>query len=219
MTHVEKDPNFFHHQPNPPTDCNESLNDGHLSGARADQQTEGKDLIMTMLKRAAAVAGLGLVAAAMGTGVASAQTAQLPNIAPEAIGTPTIGGVQIAGALPQWDLRNGDAHARAAGDAIALAVAAQGGQVHASAENFSGPAGIAVGEGAQVHAHGVKPGLAIGIAGPNTTVTIPGNAPVTCEGTAAFAGDFQSLTGCVIYQGPQGPVSVPLSVKVPGYNS
>ncbi|RAV31919.1 hypothetical protein [Corynebacterium heidelbergense] len=141
-------------------------------------------------------------------GMASAAT---PTPQQVASGNFSVQGVDVAAALPGWDINNAQSQA-AARDAIALAVSAQGGKVDVNAGSFSGPAGIAIGDGAVVNAQGVKPGLAIGIAGPGTTVNISGTAPVKCEGNAAFAGDFQTLTGCVIYQTPQGPVSIPLSV-------
>ncbi|AZA09784.1 hypothetical protein [Corynebacterium pseudopelargi] len=126
---------------------------------------------------------------------------------------PSAPGVDVAGALPDWHIENGHAGAKAE-DAIALSVAALGGKANAHASNLSGPAAIAVGEGAHVEAHGVNPGLAIGIAGPNTMVHIDGTTPVVCEGQAGFAGDFQTLTGCIAYTNIDGStVTVPLSLR------
>ncbi|AZA10905.1 hypothetical protein [Corynebacterium gerontici] len=126
---------------------------------------------------------------------------------------PTAPGLNVAGALPNWDIQNGHATAKAE-DAIALGVSALGGKATAHASNLSGPAAIAVGEGAHVEAHGVNPGLAIGIAGPDTMVKIDGTTPVVCEGQAGFAGDFQTLTGCVAYTTIDGQnVTVPLSLR------
>ncbi|WP_151549656.1 MULTISPECIES: hypothetical protein [Corynebacterium] len=120
---------------------------------------------------------------------------------------PTLPGFNVAGALPQWDVENGHAHAKA-DDAIALGISVLNGSATAHASNFSGPAAIAVGEGAVVEAHGVQPGLAIGIAGPDTMVTIDGTTPVVCDGQAGFAGDFQTLTGCAAYPNIDGSTQV-----------
>lgn len=146
-------------------------------------------------------------AAALGMGTASAAPA--PSTLPQ----PSIGGVQFAGALPDQIAANGQAAATAAANAIALGVSVDGGQAVANATNFSGPAAIAVGPNSSAEAWGVNPGLALAVAGPNSTVKVSGTEPTTCSGEWGLAGDFQTLTGCLVYPAQNGSVVVPLDSR------
>ena len=156
----------------------------------------------TIVRRASIAFAVAAGAAAIGAGTASA--AALPQ--------PTIGNVQFAGALPDQAAVNGQAAANAA-NAIALGVSVDGGNAVANATNFSGPAAIAVGEHSNAEAWGVKPGLALAVAGPHSTVKVSGTEPAVCEGEWGLAGDFQTLTGCVVYPTPNGPVTIPLDSR------
>ncbi|MDN2502399.1 protein kinase, partial [Nocardia nova] len=51
--------------------------------------------------------------------------------------------------------------------------------------------------GATADLSGVRPGLAIGIAGPGATVTVSGVGTPVCSGGPGFAGDFQTFQGCL----------------------
>ncbi len=169
---------------------------------------KGLTSMSKVLRSSRIAAGLFALSAAslLGMGTASAAPALSP------IPQPSVNGVDIAGALPQQIAANGEASAQAT-NAIALAVTANGGTAVADAKNFSGPAAIAVGDNAHSEAWGVKPGLAIAIAGPNSTVRVTGDTPTECEGTWGFAGDFQTLTGCVLYPAGQNAVHVPLDAR------
>lgn len=79
---------------------------------------------------------------------------------------------------------------------LSLAVTDNGGTASSKADDYAGPAAIAVGPKASVTMTGIKPGLAIGIAGPGATVTVDGKNAPTCTGGTSFAGDFQTLKGC-----------------------
>ncbi|NMO01867.1 hypothetical protein HH308_11660 [Gordonia sp. TBRC 11910] len=80
---------------------------------------------------------------------------------------------------------------------LSLAVVADGGQATVNANNFAGPAAIALGPNANVRMDGVRPGLAIAIAGPNATVVVDGKNGPVCSGPGmSFSGDFQTLKGC-----------------------
>ncbi len=142
-------------------------------------------------------------ASLMGAGIAQAA------ITDSTIPQPSIAGVDLAGALPQQRAMNGNSSAEAH-DAIALGVSASGGHAVANAQNYSGPAAIAIGPDAHAEAWGVKPGLAMALAGPNSTVRVSGSDIAQCEGQWGFAGDFQTPTGCVVYTTADGT-----SVKVP----
>ena len=69
-------------------------------------------------------------------------------------------------------------------------------EANVTADNFAGPAAIALGPGATVTMDGIRPGLAIGIAGPGGEVVVDGKNGPTCKGPA-FAGDFQTFKGCL----------------------
>ncbi|MGC5255022.1 hypothetical protein ACPXCG_01610 [Gordonia sp. DT218] len=79
---------------------------------------------------------------------------------------------------------------------LTLAITDGGGKAAVTGDNYAGPAAIAIGKGATVTMTGVRPGLAIGIAGPGATVVVDGKNGPTCTGGAAFAGDFQTWKGC-----------------------
>ncbi|MFT3714408.1 MAG: hypothetical protein QM774_00245 [Gordonia sp. (in: high G+C Gram-positive bacteria)] len=103
----------------------------------------------------------------------------------------------VCGALPGQSATMPSCSAESGATGLSLAITDQGGQAWSTANGFSGPAAIAIGKDAQVHATGVRPGLAIGIAGPGATVVIDGKHGPTCTGSGpAFAGDFQTLRGC-----------------------
>lgn len=89
---------------------------------------------------------------------------------------------------------------------LTLAITVDGGEASVQGDNFSGPAAIAIGDGATVNMTGVNPGLSIGIAGPNGEVTVNGKTAPTCEGGLGFAGDFQTGKGCF----NNGTVQIPL---------
>src|SRR5690606_27106686 len=92
---------------------------------------------------------------------------------------------------------DGTAAADAAATSLSLAIGQNGGTATSSSEFLSGPAAIALGPGAQATTVGVRPGLSIGIAGPGAVVTVTGVSTPTCTGGPGFAGDFQTLQGCV----------------------
>lgn len=92
---------------------------------------------------------------------------------------------------------DGNAAADAAPTSLSLAIAANGGEASSASQYLSGPAAIAVGPGASAVVTGVRPGLSIGIAGPGATVNVTGTSTPTCTGGPGFAGDFQTLQGCV----------------------
>jgi len=168
---------------------------------------------MTMTRRAAAILSIVGMAAALGSGTAAAQSTSDVQHAVQ----PNVGSLQVAGALPGWDVTTGAAHAQAAQDAISLAVSVAGGQATAEAAGSSGPAVIANGQNAVATATGLVPGLALGTASADSTVSIPGSTPATCAGAFAFAGDFQTLTGCLAINGTQyplgGSVAAPWGVR------
>ncbi|MFF5033384.1 DUF6764 family protein [Nocardia salmonicida] len=92
---------------------------------------------------------------------------------------------------------DGSAAASAGPQALALAIGVGGGAATSQAQGLSGPAALALGPGSTVDASGVRPGLALGIAGAGASVTIDGKTTPTCVGGPALAGDFQTLQGCV----------------------
>lgn len=149
---------------------------------------------------------LGSITAGMAT--ASAAPAPAPSPLPQ----PAVGSTKFAGALPNQTASNGEAKATAT-NGIALGVSSKDGKAVANARNFSGPAAIAIGKGAHAEARGVKPGLSIAIAGPNSTVKVSGTDVAQCSGQWGLAGDFQTLTGCVVYPTNKGPVTIPLDSR------
>ncbi|WP_280403217.1 DUF6764 family protein [Nocardia brasiliensis] len=90
-----------------------------------------------------------------------------------------------------------DGAAYAEAGPASLALAQNGGTATARSQSLAGPAAIAIGPGATVDAAGVRPGLSIAIAGPGATVELTGQTGPTCRGGLAFAGDFQTLQGCL----------------------
>ena len=80
---------------------------------------------------------------------------------------------------------------------LTLAITVDGGMATVSGDNFSGPAAIALGDGAVVNMTGQNPGLSIGIAGPGGTVEVNGVDPASCTDGPGFAGDFQTWSGCL----------------------
>ncbi|WP_433574612.1 DUF6764 family protein [Nocardia brasiliensis] len=92
---------------------------------------------------------------------------------------------------------DGAAYADAGPASLALALAQNGGTATARSQSLAGPAAIAIGPGATVNAAGVRPGLSIAVAGPGATVELTGQTGPTCGGGLAFAGDFQTLQGCL----------------------
>ncbi|GAC56365.1 hypothetical protein GOHSU_05_00040 [Gordonia hirsuta DSM 44140 = NBRC 16056] len=126
------------------------------------------------------IAGAGVVGAAgvAGTGHANAQ-------------------IDVCGSLPGQSTMAGGCEAVAGDTGLALSIAEGGGTAWAQADNYSGPAAIAIGPNSSVKATGNNPGLAIGIAGPGASIVIDGKKGPTCSGEGfAFAGDFQTLQGC-----------------------
>ncbi|MGV9824291.1 MULTISPECIES: DUF6764 family protein [unclassified Gordonia (in: high G+C Gram-positive bacteria)] len=99
-------------------------------------------------------------------------------------------------ALPGQSAVKADCSATSGPTGLSLAISDNGGKATSAADNYSGPAAIALGPNATVNATGIKPGLSIGIAGPGATVTIDGKNGPTCAGGQSFAGDFQTLKGC-----------------------
>ncbi len=94
----------------------------------------------------------------------------------------------------------GEADADAGPTSLSLAIAQNGGSATSRSTFLSGPAAIALGPGATVTTTGVRPGLAIGIAGAGADVELTGTTGPTCRGGLAFAGDFQTLQGCLSTQ-------------------
>ncbi|WP_081622450.1 DUF6764 family protein [Jongsikchunia kroppenstedtii] len=91
----------------------------------------------------------------------------------------------------------GHAAATAGPNGLSLGIGLAGGTATSQARDYSGPAAIALGPGANATAMGVRPGLSIAIAGSNATVTVDGKHPATCTDGAGFAGDFQTFSGCL----------------------
>lgn len=128
------------------------------------------------------IAGAGMAGVLGVSGVGTGEAAAAPS---------------VCGALPGDSAVAKDCSAVAGRDAISLAIADNGGKATAEGNNLSGPAAIAIGPGATVEAIGVRPGLAIAIAGPGAHVVLDGkNGPVCSGNGMAFAGDFQTLKGC-----------------------
>ncbi|UEA59844.1 hypothetical protein LK459_02855 [Gordonia otitidis] len=103
---------------------------------------------------------------------------------------------QVCPALPGQSSTMSSCTAESGATGLSLAVTDNGGTASSKADNYAGPAAIAVGPKASVTMTGIKPGLAIGIAGPGATVTVDGKNGPTCVGGTSFAGDFQTLKGC-----------------------
>ena len=114
--------------------------------------------------------------------------------------------VSVCPALPGQSSSAADCTAASGPTGLSLAITLDGGMAAVAGNNFSGPAAVAIGNGAQVNMDGVRPGLSIGIAGPGGQVTVDGVNRVTCTDGPGFAGDFQTLTGCF----NDGTTQVPL---------
>ncbi|WP_439032221.1 hypothetical protein [Gordonia terrae] len=128
---------------------------------------------------------LGFVVAAAGA------TAVSLAAAPSASAAPT-----ICPALPGQSASADSCSAESGPTGLSLAITDNGGTATSSADNYAGPAAIALGPGATVNMNGIRPGLAIGIAGPGGEVVVDGKNGPTCKGPA-FAGDFQTFRGCI----------------------
>ena len=103
---------------------------------------------------------------------------------------------QVCPALPGQSSSMSTCDASSGPMGLSLAITNDRGSATATADNYAGPAAIAVGKGASVTMTGGRPGLAIGIAGPGATVVVDGKNGPTCTGGPAFAGDFQTWKGC-----------------------
>lgn len=104
---------------------------------------------------------------------------------------------QICSGLPGQTTTLADCSASSSVDGLSLAVADGGGEATATARGLAGPAAISLGPDSSVTMTGIKPGLAIGIAGPGASVTVDGRRAPVCSGPGfSFAGDFQTLQGC-----------------------
>ncbi|WP_459611246.1 DUF6764 family protein [Corynebacterium urogenitale] len=163
--------------------------------------------ISTVLRRTGIA--LAFVAGTTAAGVGTAGAATVDSPLPQ----PTVGNVKLAGALPNQNAENGKASATAT-NAIALGASVDGGKAVTKASGFGAPAAIAVGPNSHAEAWGNKFGPALAIAGPNSTVKVSGKAPAYCEGEWGLAGDFQTLTGCVVYPTANGSVQLPLDARL-----
>lgn len=104
---------------------------------------------------------------------------------------------QVCSGLPGQSTEQSNCWAQSSPNGLSLAISDGGGIAQAAATGFAGPAAIAIGPNASVQMNGIKPGLAIGIAGPNASVVVDGKGAPVCTGPGfAFAGDFQTLKGC-----------------------
>lgn len=128
---------------------------------------------------------LGFVVAAAGAAAVSLAAAPSAGAAPA-----------VCPALPGQSSSQASCSAESGPSGLALAITDNGGVATSTADNFAGPAAIALGPGATVTMDGVRPGLAIGIAGPGGEVVVDGKNGPTCKGPA-FAGDFQTFKGCL----------------------
>ncbi|MFW0796248.1 DUF6764 family protein [Gordonia sp. CPCC 205515] len=130
-------------------------------------------------------ATLGLVIATAGAAGISLAAAPAAQAAP-----------QVCPALPGQMSKMSDCQAMSGPMGLALAISNDGGKASSTADNNAAPAAIAWGPGSSVTMTGIRPGLAIGIAGPGATVIVDGKNGPTCKGGMAFAGDFQTMQGC-----------------------
>lgn len=128
---------------------------------------------------------LGFVVAAAGATAVSLAAAPSAGAAPA-----------LCPALPGQSSSQASCSAESGPSGLALAITDNGGVATSTADNFAGPAAIALGPGATVTMDGIRPGLAIGIAGPGGEVVVDGKNGPTCKGPA-FAGDFQTFKGCL----------------------
>lgn len=103
---------------------------------------------------------------------------------------------QVCPALPGQSSTMANCSADSGRTGLSLAVVDNGGTASVTADNYAGPAAIAMGKGAEITMVGDKPGLSIAFAGPGAKVSIGGGKPATCSGGQAFAGDLLTLTGC-----------------------
>ena len=99
-------------------------------------------------------------------------------------------------ALPGQSSSTTSCSAESGPTGLALAITDNGGKATSTADNYAGPAAIALGPGATVTMTGDRAGLAIGIAGAGGEVVVDGKNGPTCKGPA-FAGDFQTFKGCM----------------------
>ncbi|ETA08632.1 MULTISPECIES: DUF6764 family protein [Gordonia] len=129
---------------------------------------------------------LGFVVAAAGATAVSLAAAPSAGAAPS-----------VCPALPGQSSSTTSCSAESGPNGLALAITDNGGKASSTANNFAGPAAIALGPGATVTMTGERGGLAIGIAGPGAEVVVDGKNGPTCKGGPAFAGDFQTFKGCM----------------------
>lgn len=133
-----------------------------------------------------------IIRATLGAFIATAGAAGISlAAAPAAQAAP-----QVCPALPGQTSTMSDCQALSGPTGLALAISNDGGKASSIADNYAGPAAIAWGAGSSVTMTGIKPGLAIGIAGPGATIVVDGKNGPTCKGGMAFAGDFQTFRGC-----------------------
>lgn len=137
---------------------------------------------MRTITKTAILASTAAAAGAIGMTLSAPSAQAAPHVCP---------------ALPGQTSTMADCSASSGPTGLTLAIVDNGGVASATGDNYSGPAAIALGPGAEVTMTGVKPGLAIGIAGPGATVVVDGKNGPTCSGGPAFAGDFQTFRGCV----------------------
>ncbi|PBC40009.1 protein kinase [Rhodococcus sp. ACS1] len=175
---------------------------------QATEDTRGSDNVHTQNPRhlsiligACAIAG-GAVLLAPTANAAPVAECRAPGAASAAMAmnTSQCSADSVGGSAAAAYGIDGTATATAGPQALALAIANGGGTATSTARGLSGPAAIALGPGATVNAQGVRPGLSIGIAGAGAQVTIDGTAGPTCTRGPAFAGDFQTLRGCLSTQ-------------------
>jgi hypothetical protein len=141
---------------------------------------------MIRVTRASVIA---LTTAAAGTAALAFATAPVATAAPAP-------GVSICPGLPGQSAITDQCAVLSGPTGLTLAITADGGSATVAGDNFSGPAAIAIGEGAVVTMIGQNPGLSIGIAGPGATVFVDGQNRVQCTDGISFAGDFQTWSGC-----------------------
>ncbi|MCR5978683.1 hypothetical protein GDN83_13255 [Gordonia jinghuaiqii] len=135
--------------------------------------------------RTIARTALGCVVAAAGAAAVSLAAAPSAGAAPS-----------LCPALPGQASSQASCSAESGPTGLALAITDNGGKASSTADNYAGPAAIALGPGATVTMNGIRPGLAIGIAGPGGEVVVDGENGPTCKGPS-FAGDFQTFKGCM----------------------
>ena len=158
-------------------------------------------ITITSARRAAGIAAFTLLAAG-GTAFAAAPASAAPDVCQATPGQSAgRADCQATSSATGTSAAIGDTTGAASADAgrngLSLGIGLDGGTATSSATNYSAPAAIAVGPRSTATLTGIKPGLAIGIAGRGATVTLNGKDPATCSGGPSFAGDFQTFSGCI----------------------